>query len=639
MEKSRKLSVYLRDMFALFVMAGLLFLLAHPEKRGRLFSFVFVFTVVSGVLFALIHYKKLIPKVSFRISLPKTLLLIFSILAVALIVLLFYSFPHDLISLTGTRLLVLAVLAGGLGLICAISDCGYNPLAVMTASFLGGGLLYMLVPYLTTIQATPFSLGWSEGSQVYFASLFHSQKLYGQKLPLPVLDPSRYLIQSIPFVFGIRSIFIHRLWQVFLWVGLNAAGAWLIAKKVGSKIAIPTFWLSVFMFLFFFQGPVYYSLFVAVIIVLLGYKRDNPARTLIAVILASIWTGLSRVNWIPLPALLAACLYLFDEPVDIKNWAAYLKKPMVWTVVGVAAAWLSKYAYRFISGEDPEIFDTAFSSPLLWYRMFPNVTYAPGILLGIALVCLPLLILTILFIRKRYKNSVHWLRWLGLGAILAVFLVGGIVVSAKIGGGSNLHNLDAFLVLFVIVSLAILSGHITPESKAEGVPAVNFQKEMSLLLLFAVFVLVSYTFFQASITQSENTQIAETEVAEIQSALNEMKYIPGDVLFITERQLLTTGAIEGVLVVPDYEKVIIMEMAMANNQGYLEIFYQELEENQFKAIILDTLNTSIYDETTGFSDENNSYVSRVVIPILSNYQLAQSWRSGTVNLMIPIGID
>jgi len=70
---------------------------------------------------------------------------------------------------------------------------------------------------------------------------------------------------------------------------------------------------------FLFQGAVYYHLMVCVVLVLLGYKKDKPLRTLIFVLLASVWAGISRVNWMPVPGLLAVALYLLDTPFDGKN--------------------------------------------------------------------------------------------------------------------------------------------------------------------------------------------------------------------------------------------------------------------------------------------------------------------------------
>ena len=62
------------------------------------------------------------------------------------------------------------------------------------------------------------------------------------------------------------------------------------------------------------------------------------------------------------------------------------------------------------------------------------------------------------------------------------------------------------------------------------------------------------------------------EVQQMQTVLDLLQDQPGDVLFISDRQLITFGELTGVRMVPDYEKVFLMEMAMGNNQPYLQGF-------------------------------------------------------------------
>ncbi len=67
------------------------------------------------------------------------------------------------------------------------------------------------------------------------------------------------------------------------------------------------------------------------------------------------------------------------------------------------------------------------------------------------------LILVILLLHWR---SWHPLRILALVGIIGVFLGGGLIVSLKIGGGSNLHNLDAALFFVLVIGLFIWAGKI-----------------------------------------------------------------------------------------------------------------------------------------------------------------------------------
>ena len=100
---------------------------------------------------------------------------------------------------------------------------------------LSAGVLYRIAVFVPELQTMPFALGWSEGSRYYNASLFFSQNIYGSAFPLPVLHPSRYLMQAIPFLFAPQNIFVHRFWQILLWIGVTFLGAYSIARRFSLK--------------------------------------------------------------------------------------------------------------------------------------------------------------------------------------------------------------------------------------------------------------------------------------------------------------------------------------------------------------------------------------------------------------------
>jgi len=127
-----------------------------------------------------------------------------------------------------------------------------------------------------------------------------------------------------------------------------------------------------------------------------------------------------------------------------------------------------------------------------------------------------------------------------------------------------------------------------------------------------------------------------TELSDLKRAIAVLQENGGDVLFISERQLLTFGELD-LPVVPEYEKVFLMEMAMANNQDYLSSFREKLEEHAFVAIISDPLSTNIQGSNRGFADENNAWVQQVVLPMLAEYEGVLSWRNGEINLLVPQG--
>ena len=553
----------------------------------------------------------------------------------AILVILFFTLSSGLVGSGSARFVILVGWAVLCGYLIATFYPMKNPYLVFMSVLLLGGVLYRVGAFVNEVSSSPFSLGWSEGSRIYNASLFFSEKLYGKKFPLPVLHPSRYLMQSLPFLFNIDSIFIHRLWQVLLWVGMTSWASWLFAKKTREGPKLPLFWLSAFCFLFFFQGAVYYHLMICVILVLIGYQKEKPLRTLIFVLLASLWAGICRINWIPVPALLAVSFYLLDTPFDSKDWLGYLKWPVIWSVLGVATAFGSKQIYQAVSGENPALFDSAFTSDLIWSRLFPNATFLLGVLPAIFVVCLPLVILVILYLRGNSPLKVHWLRWLGLLGILAVFFAGGVLVSVKIGGGGDLHNLDAFLVFFLLISLSLLSGRMAPEDPASRRKQFDLQKVPALLLIFICIVPVWFAFMRTGKWTFRQDLAEQVNLEQIQQAIDIVNENPGPILFVTERQLLTMGYIQGVELIPEYEKVFLMEMAMGNNQEYLQEFYDRLDSHFYSAILMEPINTSIQSSWKSFANENNSYVRNVILPMLMDYQLALNWKNGEINLLIP----
>ncbi len=635
---------FLRVYFPLIGFACLWYLYDSRYQRNIWFMAVGAALLVAGVLFLLVlrlpegRSLKSIRGFSRTFFLP-----FFLVLTLALLVS-FFTLRFGPFNYGSGRFLFTLALAGLAALLLAASGDSRSPFANFALFLLVSGVTYRVLGFLPEVSAGPFSLGWSEGSRFYNASAFLSRALYGQNLPLPVLHPTRYLLQAVPFALGIRSILAHRIWQVLLWLGLTAWGAYLLARRFRATLPIAFGWLMAFFFLYFFQGAVYYHLMVCVILVLLGYHKDKPWRTLLFVLLASLWAGISRVNWIPVPALLAVSLHLMDRPFPTRKWLSYFLSPALWTLLGVAVAFGARQAYIAISGEPPALFDSAFSSALLLNRLFPNSTFFLGILPAILLAMLPLGLLCLLKLRSGTLSRVHWLRWLGLAGILAVFLGGGILVSLKIGGGGDLHNLDAFLVFWALITGSLVAGHVapdhTPDQPAQAAalkvqPAVPVWQPAWLLLL--VVVPVFFAFTHTGTWSFAPASAQDADLSQLRSTLVELKDEPGDILFISERQLLVFDELGNIPVVPEYEKVFLMEMAMGDNRPYLQQFYALLASHQFKAIVSDPLSTALQDRGHSFAEENNAWVQKVVLPILADYEPILSLRGGEVNVLVPKG--
>jgi hypothetical protein len=486
----------------------------------------------------------------------------------------------------------------------------------------------------------PFSLGWSETSRYYFASLFFSEQVYGLALPPPVLHPSRYLLQAVPFLLPGADLWVHRLWQVLLWVGLPLLTTWLLARRL--KITDGwRFWLFVlYAFLFIYQGPLYYHLTLCLIPVLLGFDSRRFGRTLFFVLLGALWAGISRVNWIPVPGTLAAVLYLLENPlilnpgdrVRLNRLGHYLAAPAGWFLLGGLTGLGSQFAYAFFSGNEPEHFSTSFTSDLLWYRLLPNPTFPEGILPTVLLVSLPLyLIIGERLFRLQWR--VHPVRLLGLGAVLVVFLVGGLVVSVKIGGGNNLHNLDAYLFFLLLVAASLVFNRVTTEAAETPLPPVP-QLHWSLLtfaLLLPVIFILQSGFPVETVEPRRVTRGLETVSDYAQTARLE----GGEVLFIAERQLVTFDTLPDVPLIPDYERTYLMEMAMARAEPYLQRFYQELADQRFALIVSQPLNLQIKGAEEVFGEENDAWVKFIARPILCYYEPIETLRDVNLQFLVP----
>ncbi len=568
------------------------------------------------------------------ITIPEWLILLFSGLLVCIPSLLTFLYPTQIIFHESGKLLLL-LWVSGIG-VWLLQNSKRKRLASLNFLLLlvAGGVLYKIGSFVPDVQRAPFSLGWSEGSRYFNASIFFGSSIYGENFPLPVLHPSRYLLQSLPFLLGSQSILIHRFWQVILWIFFVGLASFSLVKRINLANKFAAWILGLWLFLFFFQGAVYYHLMVCVILVLMGYNHKRPWQTMLFVLIASIWAGLSRVNWVPVPALLAVTVYLLETPARGINWFKYLKYPFLWCLVGGVSALGSNRIYALLSGNTVEQFSSSFTSYMIWSRLLPNTTYKPGIILGSLIVVLPLAILTIQqIVNNGWHRYYHWIRSLGLLGILTVFGLGGVVVSVKIGGGGDLHNLDAFLVFWVLITTMIVFNRYTFEDDQQpGQSTLNFGL---LLLVVAVPLILAFQKNTTWIFQDVTAQ--KNDVAHIQQALDLITENPGDVLLITERQLLTFGDIRGIPLVPEYEKVFLMEMVMSNNTPYLDDFHQKLSNHAYSAIILDSISTETQDVKDSFWVENNLWVDKVVYPILDAYEPVYSFQNNNINLLIPRG--
>ncbi|MBM3145380.1 MAG: hypothetical protein FJ010_10485 [Chloroflexi bacterium] len=552
-----------------------------------------------------------LPRCLIRLRWLSWLLFIVGILAFPILVL---NLMGDLLNAVFPRLLVFwgFVFIGSVSL-----KALYPALSVRSAGITASSILafvYHIRVLSLEVTDYPFSLSWSETSRFYLASLFAAEKIYGVQTPPSVLHPTRYLMQSIPFFVGDIPLWGHRLWQVILWVVCAGLAGYLLARrlKLGNRslTAITAIWV----YLSLFQGPVYYHLLVPVIVILGWFDPRKFWRGLISVILASAWAGISRVNWFPVPAMLAAVIYVLEEKQgDTPLWR-YLIPPAVWGVVGVAAAFASQTGYVLLSGNQPEEFSSSFGSDLLWYRLLPNVTYPLGILFNVLVVSFPLLWA---FAVRLWQDRENWsaIRVIGLWAATLALLAGGLVVSVKIGGGSNLHNMDAYLVLLIVVGGHLYFRRFAVEAGANRQAAYSWLMTLILVAIPVYMVVVS-----GAPLELPPSRVAAASLDAIHQHVNYAMRDGGEVLFISQRHLLYFDDQFDLPLVPEYEKVFFMEMVMSKNPDYLNSFYADLQSQRFAAIVSDQALEHYKGRDEAWSEEHNVWVQFVSRPLLCYYQ-------------------
>jgi hypothetical protein len=397
-------------------------------------------------------------------------------------------------------------------------------------------------------------------------------------------------------------------------------------------------------FLFLFQGPIYYHLLVMVILLLWGFNKNHLWRNLILVLFTSFWAGISRVNWLPVPGLLAASLYILEVPTKEKPLWRYSFPPVIWVLLGTGFAYASQQAYQIWSGNPKAWFGSSFSSDLLWYRLLPNPTFPMGILLSAILISLPLIGLMVLRLIIRWREF-HFIRLLGLAAILFALFIGGIIVSVKIGGGSNLHNLDAYLTLLLVIASYIYFDCFLPDKPDISIDSTLINKSSPLnkryqtveiiLVASAIISPLYFTLNSGSSLPHRDYLAARAALQSMDSAVQQVVKQGGEVLFINQRHLLTFNYIDDIPLIPENELVFLMEMAMSNNTAYLDAFHSDLKDQRFSLIVSEPLTTQYQGRNHSFGEENDVWVERVSEPVLCFYEESQRIEAAGVVLYVP----
>lgn len=537
-----------------------------------------------------------------------------------------WLFYYDVTSIGSGNILRLEILLV-VGLITSICLEQSKEKLVSLPSLMVGILLtgygFMVASYLSRVTDFPMALGWSEGNRLYDYSLIFGKSLYqySGELNPNYFSPGRYGLWGLPFLIPGLPIEIHRLWNAFLYCVPGVFLGWLLVRDVKN-----VYWKAagaLGMQLFLNQGPVYPSLTIALILPALFIKSKIGWR-MAAILLASYYAGISRFTWVLVIGAWAGLLDLFlHYPHRQGSWIKRLLPTagiiLLGVIPGMAVSW-------------PEIFktqaDVISSQALLWYRLMPNSTYSLGVLPGLLIaVSFMVFFLAYLGVTKKWKLDIWQL--LAVMAVLVGFLVSGLVSSSKIGGGSNLHNMDMFM---VSLALLLILAMTYPQQYKKN----RFFKSSFWTGIFVISMIIPAwsAMWGGSPLVVPDDAANQKVIAEVQQAIEAAKP-DGEILFIDQRQLLTFGNIQNVELIPEYEKKYMMDQAMAGNASYFESFYQDLREKRFSLIINETQKVRYQSSKDDFNEENNAWVKWVAEPFLEYYQPLVTYKDYGFTLYIP----
>ncbi len=471
--------------------------------------------------------------------------------------------------------------------------------------------------YLPGITNYPFSLSWSEANVYFYSSLFFSSKIYGVPTPLPFYFPARALLGIVPFLMPNPQIWIARLWTAFLWIACTGLATFTVARRLRLRNRFFVFLFILWAFLFFLQGPIYYELILTVALVAWLFDSHHFGRSLLVVLATSAWAGMCRVNWYPVPGAFAGLLYLLETPMEGKRLLTYLLKPLTWMVAGLATALGVSVIYGALAGSPTTFTNVALQSRLLWYRLLPNPTSPLGVLPEAALISLPALLVIGIWQARQGQGFAIWRR-LGVLAILLVFFAGGLVVSAKIGGGANIHNLDAYWFLLLVVASYLYFGRMPADTPTGGrplhIPAWLTVALIATPLLFALTV--------TPYNPPPGPGSVNEVLAEMQNYVSTAAQKGEQVLFIDNKQLLAFGLFSTRPVETQYETWYMLDMAMSENESFFQNFYQDLKTHRFGVIIAYPQPKLLQDQNVPLSEENNAQLTWIGYPLLCYYQEA-----------------
>ena len=593
------------------------------------------------------------------------------VFALILLVLPVYFFQYTLWGLVFKgiyfRLFIWALLITLLAIIFTQEKNKLISWQALLLSILLSSTIFTLASVFSNVTDYPFNLYWSDGNRLWDYSVMFGRHLYNYPAGEPInafISSGRQFLWGLPFLLPRTTILFNRFWSALVLSLPYAILGWIAFKAEPSR---KKEWILVglWAFLFLNQGPIYSPLVLSAILVAIAWNRPLwLAMPLIA--FAGYYAQITRWTWEFAPAIWAGMLSLNGirlngARLSLRHWARAVSLALagisIWYLFPIIQnVWHSRTNLasgigNAVAGTVSSVQASTSKQPLLWSRLLPNDTYPEGILGGLFIAILPLTILLIFLLKEKYWQPSLWQKLAMLGSLVP-FLVVGLIISIKIGGGNNLHNLDMFLIaLLFVATIAWNNGGSRLFREMEQHP-LWLKITLVLLVALPAFPSVRTLEPRLSLTEAEiqqvqilsdreliNTLPGEEEINDaiwyIRHAINDAEEKEGEILFIDQRQLLTFGYVPKIPLVPEYEKKRMMNEAMSSNASYFEPYYQDLAAHRFSLIISEPLKVNLKGEEGVFAAENDLWTKWVAAPTLCYYEPLETLRSVYIQLLIP----
>ena len=640
-------------------------------KWGFLFAIFATFLIFSLIIlwFSLWRYDSLEPFIKNIISLRQKTKLFSWLIAIILLMLPVWFFQYSLWGLVFTgiyfRLFIWTLLIIFLAILFTRTEKRVISWQALLAGILLSGASFTLASAFSNVKDYPFNLYWSEGNRLWDYSIMFGRHLYNYPVDQPLkafISSGRQFLWGLPFLLPNTTILFNRFWSALVLSFPYAILGWVVFKaEQGKKHE----WLliGIWAFVFLNQGPIYTPLVLSAILVAIAWRRPLwIAIPLVA--FAGYYAEVTRYTWGFAPAIWAGMLEisgikLKGARLTLRHWG----RAIALTLAGVSVWYLLPIVQKIWTNENLSSMTETVSGvqgslskqPLLWYRLLPNDTYPTGVLGGLLIAILPITILLIYLLKKKYWQPSLWQKLVILGSLFS-FLIVGLIISTKIGGGNNLHNLDMFLIALLFVTAIAWRNGGKKWLSQSGTSPLWVKTTLILLLLLPAFSFVRGLYPRLSLTPAEILQVetltnynpltspqvvsmpSDEEIQEILDYIGETTKIAdaqGDVLFIDHRQLLTFGYIPRIRLVPEYEKKRLMNEALTGNSAYFAPYYQDLSDQRFSLIITEPLKIYIKDKEGIFAEENDAWTNWVSVPTLCFYEPVMTQRDVQIQVLIP----